>query len=115
MIEWKKRAKKFDRVVAEGRRWESKCELYRVEEVDIKYGRTRDKYGNYLGYPVFFRSLHKRCGHWVILSEHRKRGTAIKQCEYYEAHGELMPKKTKATKAARRAKAKRKARKARND
>jgi hypothetical protein len=113
MIEWNKRARRDETQMAERRTWNSKCGHYKVEECNIKFGRSYDRRGNYLGYPIFYRAMALLDGVWRILSAHRKRGTAIKQCEYWHEKGCLMPKNTKAAKAKKRQKAKRKAK--RND
>lgn len=109
MIEWNKRAKRDETQMAERRTWKSKCGHYKVEESNIKYGRSTDRHGNYKGYPIFYRAMASVDGVWMILSAHRKRTTAVAQCEYWHEKGHLMPRQTKAVKATKRAKAKRQA------
>jgi hypothetical protein len=109
MIEWMKRCKRADTPLSERRIWRSRCGLYQVLESNIRYGRSYDKRGNFLGYPIYYLAMVKRDGHWHVLSEHRKRGPATKALEYYADNGRLPPKKTKANKAKKRLKAKRQA------
>jgi len=111
MIEWNKRAKKMDTVCSNRRVWFTRCGRYRVDESIIPYGNRKDHNGNYMGYPPIYRALIKRETGWDILSEHRKRKTAVAAVEYYDENGCLPPKKTKVVKAIKRQKAKRKARK----
>jgi len=115
MIDWNKRAKRDETVVADRRIWKSRCGHYMVQECDIKYGRTYARDGSFNGYPVFYRAMVETDGVWRILSEHRKRGAAVAQCEHWHEKGCLMPKRTKAAKATKRQQQKRKARKAQRD
>lgn len=116
MIQWNKRAKRDDTMVAERRVWKSRCGHYQVIEVNIRYGRTYDSRGNFQGYPIFYLAMAIVNDNWKILSEHRKRSTAVAQCEHWHAKGCLMPKRTKTEKAVKRVKAKRQAkRKAKTD
>lgn len=113
MLEWNKRAKRNDTMMAERRTWNTKCGHYKVEEHNIRYGRTEDRHGNYNGYPVYYiamRLVDPERGIWTIISDHRNRNAAVKQCEYFHQHGHKMPPKTKTEKAVKRVKAKRKAR-----
>lgn len=109
MIEWFKNAKREDTVMSERRVWRSRCGHYRVEECNIKFGRTYDRHGGYNGYPVFYRAMTCVEGIWKILSEHKTRTGAVKQCEYFSEHGHKMPARTKTEKAIKRVKAKRRA------
>lgn len=95
MIEWFKRAKRCDTTIAERRVWRSRCDCYRIDESNIKYGRDYDKQGNYLGYPIVYRAMVKRDETWSILSTHRKRSAAVKQLEYFDEFGKVVPKKRK--------------------
>ena len=110
MLEWNKRAKRSDTQMAERRIWNSKCGHYQVLESNIRYGRSYDRHGNYNGYPIYYLAMVNVDGVWKIISEHRKRGAAVAQCEHWHEKGCIMPKRTKAAKAQRRVKAKRQAR-----
>lgn len=109
-MEWNKKAKRDETQVSERRTWKTKCGHYQVVECNIKYGRSTDNRGNFQGYPIYYLAMVEVDGVWRILSEHRKRGTAVAQCEYYHQHGHKIPPKTKAEKAVKRVKAKRQAR-----
>ena len=108
MIEWNKRCRRSETRYSNRRTWKTKCGNYQVVEVDIKLGRSRDKYGNFLGYPVYYIALAIRRGDWHPLSEHRRLSAAKKQCEYYDTYECIKPRRTKAAKAIQRGKAKRK-------
>jgi hypothetical protein len=95
MIDWFKRMRREDTDFAECKVWLSRCGHYRIEEVNIRYGREYDKRGVYLGYPITFRAMIKRPLGWYVLSNHRKRAAATKQLEYYAEHGKSIPKKKK--------------------
>jgi len=95
MIDWHKRMRREDSATAERKVWRSRCGHYRVEEVNIRYGRGKDKSGNLLGYPIYYRAMIKDPLGWDIVSEHRKRTAAIKQLEHYAEHGTIIPKKKK--------------------
>lgn len=95
MIDWMKRCKKDETEMAYRRTWRSRCGRYKVEESDIKYGKGEDRYGNPLGYPIYYRAMAFIGNAWAILSIHRKRSAAIKQCEHLEEKGCLIPKKKK--------------------
>jgi len=95
MIDWYKRMKREDSAIADRKVWRSRCGRYRVEEVDIRYGRGTNRAGVLLGYPIYFRAMIKRPLGWDIVSEHRKRAAAFKQLEYHNEHSTLIPKKKK--------------------
>lgn len=86
-MEWNKRAKREDNVTSERRTWRSKCGHYKVEESNIKYGRKTDSRGNFQGYPIRYRAMREHEGMWCIISNHRKKSTAMAQCEYFYTHG----------------------------
>lgn len=112
MLEWNKRAKRDETQVSERRTWNTRCGHYKVVETNIKYGRSSDRHGNYNGYPVYhlaMRLTDPEKDIWQIISEHRTRVAAVKQCEYFHEHGHKMPPRTKVEKAVKRQKAKRKA------
>jgi len=116
MLDWNKHAKRDETQVSERRTWKTKCGHYQVVECNIKYGRSTDNRGNYQGYPIYYLAMVCNEGVWKIISEHRKRSTAVAQCEYWHQHGHRMPPKTKLVKAVKRQKAKRLAkRKAKTD
>lgn len=108
-LDWLKRCKRDESMVAERRTWKTRCGHYQVVESNIKYGRSYDAQGNYLGYPPSYRAMVCRDSSWYTLSTHRTRKAAVKQLEYYHEHGVAMPRRTKATKAIKRVKAKRQA------
>jgi hypothetical protein len=108
-LDWLKRCQRTDTVAAERRTWKTRCGQYKVDEVNIRYGRSHDAQGNYQGYPLFFRACVMRDGDFRILSEHRTRKAAVSQLEYYHKHGRKKPRQTKANKAVKRVKAKRQA------
>ncbi len=95
MIDWHKRMRREDSAIADRKVWRSRCGKYRVEEVDIRYGRGTNKAGVPLGYPIYFRAMIKCPLGWNIVSEHRKRTAAFKQLEYHNEHSTLIPKKKK--------------------
>jgi hypothetical protein len=94
MIDWFKRMRREDTETSERKVWRSRCGRYRIEEVNIRYGRGKDKNGATLGYPVFFRAMIKRRLGWYVVSAHRKRMIAFKVLEYHAENGKL-PKKKK--------------------
>ena len=89
MVEWLKRCKKFITSAADCRKWESRCGRYRVDERNIRYGRGDS------GYPIYYYAMLREHKGWRLLSVHRKRSAAIKQCEYYAEHGVVKPKPKK--------------------
>jgi len=93
MIDWLKRCKRNDTMLANRRTWTSRCGIYRVEESTITYGAKTDKHGNYLGYPTIYRAIVKRDWGGQIISYHRKRSAAVKALEYFDDHGKPKPKK----------------------
>lgn len=95
MIDWFKRMRRDDTETAERKVWRSRCGRYKVEEVNIRYGRENDNRGVYLGYPIFFRAMIKRPLGWYVVSTHRKRSAATKVLEYIEEHGKRPKKKKK--------------------
>ena len=95
MIDWYKRMKREDSVIADRKVWRSRCGRYRVVEVDIRYGRGTNRAGVPLGYPIYFQAMIKCPLGWDIVSEHRKRTAAFKQLEYHNEHSTLIPKKKK--------------------
>jgi hypothetical protein len=95
MIDWFKRMRRDDTDVAERKVWRSRCGRYRIEEVNIRYGRGKDKSGATLGYPTFFRAMIKRPLGWYVVSAHRKRTAATKVLEYHADNGTLPKKKKK--------------------
>lgn len=107
MLVWNKHPKRDETIMADRRTWKTKCGHYQVVESNIKYGRHKDHRGNFLGYPVYYLAMRSEEGIWQIISEHRRRSTAVAQCEYFHQHGRKMPPKTKAAKAVKRVKAKR--------
>lgn len=104
MIDWYKRMRREDTEVSERKVWRSRCGRYRIEEVNIRYGRGKDKKGVALGYPTFFRTMVKRPLGWYVVSAHRKRAAAFKVLEYHAEHG-TMPKKKKKKKRRKKVKA----------
>jgi len=115
MIEWYKNAKREDTQIADRRVWKSKCGHYKVEEHIIRYGQGQDKAGNSTGIPTYYLAMFLSPAGWQILSEHRTRTGAVKQCEYFSEHGHKMPPRTKTEKAVKRVKAKRKAKREMKD
>ena len=95
MIDWLKRCRRLDSALADRRIWTSRCGHYKVEESDIRYGRSYDKRGNFLGYPPYYRAMTLKDDVWFIISAHRKQSTAVRQLEYYHEHGKPIPKKKK--------------------
>jgi hypothetical protein len=95
MIDWFKRMRREDTETAERKVWRSRCGRYRIEEVNIRYGRSTDGKGVYLGYPIFFRAMIKRPLGWYVVSAHRKRAAAFNRLEYYDARGHFPRKKGK--------------------
>lgn len=95
MIDWFKRCKRDETSAAERRTWRSRCERYKVEESNIKYGRTHKRNGDYLGYPIIYRAMVLRDWGWWLISTHRKRSAAQKALEYFDEHGHKKPPKKK--------------------
>lgn len=73
-MEWKKRAKRRDTILSKRRVWESKCELYKVEESNIQYGDE----------PIYYRAMAKYDWGWKIISYHRKCKPAMKVLDKME-------------------------------
>lgn len=96
MIDWFKTAKRENTQVSDRRVWRSRCDHYRVEESNIRYGGD-------LGYPTIYRSMVLKDFGWDVISYHRKRKTAIEACEYFHEHGHPKPPKTKKRRRKKRA------------
>lgn len=101
MIEWYKRWKRTDTQMAERRTLQSRCGHYKVEESNIKYGRTYKRNGDYNGYPILYRAMVLMDWGWWIISSHKKPGTAQKACEYFHDKGHVKPKPKKKRKKVR--------------
>jgi hypothetical protein len=108
-MDWLKRCKRDETKAAERRTWKTRCGHYKIEEVNIKYGRSYDSRGQYLGYPIFYRAMVMDDGTWSTVSEHRTRKAALAQLEYHYKNGRTKPRNTKANKSIKLVKAKRQA------
>jgi hypothetical protein len=95
MIDWLKKAVKCDTWISERREWRSRCNRFKVQSSDVRYGRVYDKAGNYLGYPIVFRAMITTDLGWKTLTTHSKKSAAMKSVEHYAKFGVAMPKKKK--------------------
>ena len=90
-LEWM-RGRRADTEMAERMVWKSRCLKYRIEECNIRYGRTYTRTGIYQGYPTNYKAMVNKDSGWSIVSEHRTKAAAIKQCENFHQKGEPIKK-----------------------
>lgn len=101
-LDWNKTPRHENTQLAKRRVWKTKCGHFRVEEHTILYGVGKDKSGNETGMPTYYLAMMRHDWGWQIISEHRKRATAIKALEYLHENGHKMPPKSDPIKAAKR-------------
>jgi hypothetical protein len=76
-----------------------------VEEHTINYGIGKDKGGGDTGIPTYYLAMIHRDWGWNIISEHRKRQTAVTALEYFHQHGHKIPVKNDPIKAMKKKRA----------
>ena len=95
MIDWLLRWKNTNTPMSERRTLMSRCAQYKIEESNIRYGRTYKRNGDYNGIPIVYRAMVLMRWGWWIISSHRRKSAAIKAVEYYAENGHIQPPKKK--------------------
>jgi hypothetical protein len=116
MIQWQTRRKTEDTKYASRKALYTKCKRFKVIEIEILYGRGRDREGKLLGYPITCEARRLTdSGDWVLISEHQKVSAAKRAVVHYEKKGKAKERQTKEVKTKKKQQAKRKQRKAKHN